>query len=90
MHKLSEKVAISFDEECRIRVLDNEKFQKTKNLEEECVAFVGSTFRRRRFRSSHCPHDNVRVCALLRVTHEGLAWCPGPLGVQSCRRSTTP
>ena len=31
---------ISFDDECKIRILDAEKFKKTEELEEECKQFI--------------------------------------------------
>jgi intraflagellar transport protein 20 len=35
-----DNISITFDEEGRIRVLDSEKFKQTKQIEEECTAFV--------------------------------------------------
>ena len=31
---------VSFDDECKIRILDAEKFKKTEELEEECKQFI--------------------------------------------------
>ena len=36
-------VSISFDDECKIRVLESGDFEKTKDLENECNNFVNST-----------------------------------------------
>jgi Intraflagellar transport complex B, subunit 20 len=35
-----DKVQISFDEDCRIRVLDPEVFKHSEELEEDCKGFV--------------------------------------------------
>lgn len=37
---LESGVQISFDDECRIRVLDPEQFKHSETLEEECRGFV--------------------------------------------------
>jgi len=37
-------VAVSFDDEYKVRVLDAERFKQTATLEEECKAFVSRTF----------------------------------------------
>eukprot|EP00939_MAST-03C_sp_MAST-3C-sp1_P004317 g4317.t1 len=37
---MSKSVSISFDEECRIRVLESEDFNKTRDLELECKNYV--------------------------------------------------
>ena len=50
----SEGVSVLFDEECRVRVLDPEKFKSTEQLQSECQAFVSST--------SRCVRVCVYVC----------------------------
>ena len=38
----TDNVAISFDEEFKVRVLDADKFKQTQELEQECTQFVNS------------------------------------------------
>lgn len=52
-------VQISFDDECRIRVLDPEQFKHSETLEEECREFVGKI---REF--------NTSVHTIVKVLHE--------------------
>eukprot|EP00501_MAST-03F_sp_TOSAG23-6_P001265 GSMAST32.ASY1.ANO1.1313.1 assembled CDS len=40
MYKQQNEINISFDDNCRVRVLDQEKFKQTKELEMECTEFV--------------------------------------------------
>ena len=40
---MSSSVSISFDEECRIRVLEGEDFAKSKELQQESSNFTSST-----------------------------------------------
>ena len=37
---MQQDIAISFDEDCKVRVLEADKFQQTEQLEQECKAFV--------------------------------------------------
>ena len=39
---MSSSVSISFDEECRVRVLEGEDFAKSKALEQESSNFTSS------------------------------------------------
>lgn len=55
-------VQISFDDECRIRVLDPEQFNHSEMLEEECRGFVDKM---REFNSS--------VHGIVEVLHENAA-----------------
>eukprot|EP00903_Cladosiphon_okamuranus_P017144 g15789.t1 len=55
-------VQISFDEECRIRVLDPEQFKHSERLEEECRGFVDKM---REF--------NTSVHGIVEVLHENAA-----------------
>lgn len=40
----TDRVAVSFDDEFRIRILDAAKFKATQALREEALAFVASAF----------------------------------------------
>lgn len=55
-------VQISFDDECRIRVLDPEQFKHSEMLEEECRGFVDKM---REF--------NTSVHGIVEVLHENAA-----------------
>lgn len=55
-------VQISFDDECRIRVLDPEQFKHSESLEEECRGFVDKI---QEFNSS--------VYNIVQVLHENAA-----------------
>ncbi|CAM9739524.1 unnamed protein product [Scytosiphon promiscuus] len=55
-------VQISFDDECRIRVLDPEQFKHSETLEEECRGFVDKI---REF--------NTSVHTIVEVLHENAA-----------------
>lgn len=55
-------VQISFDEECRIRVLEPEQFKHSETLEEECRGFVDKI---QEFNSS--------VHTIVQVLHENAA-----------------
>lgn len=55
-------VQISFDDECRIRVLDPELFKHSETLEEECRGFV-----------SKIKDFNTSVHHIVEVLHENAA-----------------
>lgn len=55
-------VQISFDDECRIRVLDPEQFKHSETLEQECSGFVDKI---RKF--------NTSVHTIVEVLHENAA-----------------
>ncbi len=43
MYSCLQEVGVTFDEECKVRVLDAQKFKQTEALESECSMFVQST-----------------------------------------------
>jgi len=55
-------VQISFDDECRIRVLDPEQFKHSETLEEECRGFVDKI-----------KDFNTSVHSIVEVLHENAA-----------------
>lgn len=55
-------VQISFDDECRIRVLDPEHFKHSETLEEECRGFVNKI-----------KDFNTSVHSIVEVLHENAA-----------------